>query len=338
MFTNSGDFDFIYKPKFRNFTGKFSKLKEHSDENGFVTSYEIICEKTFGHTIGNAMRRSLLSNLSGYAPIAVHLNSAKHIFDTVRGIKETMIEIVMRIKKIVIYTESKIDDIFVLSIHKANNRKIFSKDLEIPTNLNISVINKNLHLCTLDADTLLDLDIIFSKGYGYVESNQHEFSPNLSGNFFAIDSIFSPVLNCTYNVETHTGGKEVFDRIILDLHTNGSVSTDDIIGEAVINIHNNLNIFKTKCEVHTNEEDWDKENNLDLTIDEHIEDTVELSTRTRNRLINNHIETVADLANNTEASLRVMPGLGEVAVSEIIKFLLERGLFLGKKINRKTIK
>lgn len=324
------EFNFIYKPKDRAFTGKFSKLNEYSDEQGFFTSYELICEKTFGHTIGNSIRRSLLSNMSGYAPIAINLNNARHVFDTVPGIKETLMEIVMRIKKLVIYFEEDIDDICTIGIKGKKIHKVFGKDLEFFSDVKASVVNKNLHICTLDADVAIDLEIIVSKGYGYVASSEHEFSPKLTNNFFAIDSLFSPVLNCAYKVETQTGGREVFDRVIIDINTNGSVSPDEVIKESIENITRNLKICDTQQEWSEKSDSWEGLENADIIMNDHIEDLLELSPRTRNQLLKNGIETISDLLNNTEASLRVMPGLGDVAINEIVKFLLERGLYLGR--------
>ena len=234
--------NFSYKQQTQS-TEEFFIKKEQEifDSEGFKADYIITCAKTQGLTITNTIRRTALSEaMSGFAPVAFKLSGAKHQFDIVSGIKETMIEISLNLKKLVI-SAGCTDQILIFAIKKNKHGIITAGDLICTNYTTAEIINTDLKICTLDQKKSAELVILVCYGNGYVPWDKHEFLPRLDEGFIALDSIFSPVVNCAYEVETVTGGKKIHDRVKLELSTNGSIAPDDVMS----NILKEISIHKT---------------------------------------------------------------------------------------------
>lgn len=327
-------------PNIESIEPSITKIEETMEYTNMITKYKIICNVGDGHTIGNSIRRSCLSNLNGYAIIGFKLKGAQHLFDAVDGIKEVVQDIVFNLKKINIKLKHGLNHT-ILNLNKTNNTNgslvITAGDFE--SNESVLIVNKDQPIATLDLKYTIDLEVLISIGKGYVTAAQHKFNQEPK-DYIIIDSIFSPVVKCTYEVQCFTGGYVNHDEVLITLVTNGTHSGDEIINKATEMLANN---FRSICELQ------EKDNSASsLLVKEKVESqqqqnvymsypiaTSELSVRTKNRLMDNDIVTIGDLVGTAEAQLRVMSGLGEVCITEIKQFLSDRGLCFGMNtINR----
>lgn len=283
-------------------------------------------ERGYGTTLGNSLRRVLLSSLPGYAITSVKIDGILHEFSTIPGVKEDVTEIVLNLKNV------------ILKIHGDGPKTIYidaNGDDEITagsikTDSEVEILNPELHIATLNSDAHVRMELTCDKGRGYVsaERNKQMMQPVIG--VIAIDSIYTPVLKVNYTVEnTRVGQITDFDKLTLEVWTNGTISAMEAVslGAKILNEH--LNLFGDlsgeayDTEVMVVKSDSGKEKVLEMTIEE-----LDLSVRSFNCLKRAQINTVEDLINRTEEDMMKVRNLGRKSLDEVVAKLNSLGFDL----------
>ncbi|MCK5514124.1 MAG: DNA-directed RNA polymerase subunit alpha [Deltaproteobacteria bacterium] len=286
-------------------------------------------ERGFGITIGNSLRRILLSSIQGSAITSVRIKGILHEFSTIPGVREDVTDIILNLKEIRLKLFSEGPE--VIKIKGQKEGEIQAKDI-ITTN-NIEILNPDLHIATLSKDTELDMELVVRRGKGYVpaENNKEDGQPVGT---IPIDAIFSPIRKVNYNI-THARVGQItdYDRLILEVWTDGSVRPDDAIAYAARIFQDQLTGFINFEEEPISMgpepvEDKPKFNeNLYRSIEE-----LELSVRSSNCLKNANIKYIWELVQKTEAEMLKTKNFGRKSLNEIKEILNEMGLSLGMKL------
>lgn len=282
-------------------------------------------ERGFGITVGNALRRILLSSLPGVAVYAIRIDGVLHEFSTVPGVKEDVTEIILSLKEL----SATIDDEEpkVLRIQAIGPCEVKGLDIICPPEVNI--VSKDLHIATLDEGAKLNMEIYVNKGRGYIsaEENKKESMPI---GVLPVDSIYTPVEKVSYHVEnTRVGQRSDFDKLTLEVLTNGSINPQEGISLAakVLDEHLKLFIDLTEhvgnVEIMVEKEEDKKEKVLEMTIEE-----LDLSVRSYNCLKRAGINTVEELSNKSEDDMMKVRNLGKKSLEEVIHKLEELELRL----------
>ena len=219
---------------------------EETDNGSFARFVVEPLEKGYGITLGNAMRRTLLSSLPGSAAIAVRIAGVAHEFSTIRGVTEDVVDIILNLKTMAVKCENNSKD-FVTYLHlrKTGAGEITAKDFE--ANSDVEILTPDLHICTMDDGAVLEMDVMIGNGRGYVPSdvNKTKFD-NID--FIAIDSIFSPVKRVNFNVESTRVGQSVnYDKLTLEIETNGTTSAREIVALAGKIVMEHVGLFVELC-------------------------------------------------------------------------------------------
>lgn len=282
-------------------------------------------ERGFGITVGNALRRILLSSLPGVAVYAIRIDGVLHEFSTVPGVKEDVTEIILSLKEL----SATIDDEEpkVLRIQAIGPCEVKGSDIICPPEVNI--VSKDLHIATLDEGAKLNMEIYVNKGRGYIsaEENKKESMPI---GVLPVDSIYTPVEKVSYHVEnTRVGQRSDFDKLTLEVLTNGSINPQEGISLAakVLDEHLKLFIDLTEhvgnVEIMVEKEEDKKEKVLEMTIEE-----LDLSVRSYNCLKRAGINTVEELSNKSEDDMMKVRNLGKKSLEDVIHKLEELELRL----------
>lgn len=283
-------------------------------------------ERGYGTTLGNSLRRVLLSSLPGYAITSVKIDGILHEFSTIPGVKEDVTEIVLNLKNV------------ILKIHGDGPKTIYidaNGDDEITagsikTDSEVEILNPELHIATLNSDAHVSMELTCDKGRGYVsaERNKQMMQPIIG--VIAIDSIYTPVLKVNYTVEnTRVGQITDYDKLTLEVWTNGTINAMEAVslGAKILNEH--LNLFGDlsgeayDTEVMVVKSDSGKEKVLEMTIEE-----LDLSVRSFNCLKRAQINTVEDLINKTEEDMMKVRNLGRKSLDEVVSKLNSLGFDL----------
>lgn len=283
-------------------------------------------ERGYGTTLGNSLRRVLLSSLPGYAITSVKIDGILHEFSTIPGVKEDVTEIVLNLKNV------------ILKIHGDGPKTIYidaNGDDEITagsikTDSEVEILNPELHIATLNSDAHVNMELTCDKGRGYVsaERNKQLMQPVIG--VIAIDSIYTPVLKVNYTVEnTRVGQITDYDKLTLEVWTNGTINAMEAVslGAKILNEH--LNLFGDlsgeayDTEVMVVKSDSGKEKVLEMTIEE-----LDLSVRSFNCLKRAQINTVEDLINRTEEDMMKVRNLGRKSLDEVVAKLNSLGFDL----------
>jgi DNA-directed RNA polymerase subunit alpha len=307
------------------------KISCEENNNGSFARFTVEpLEKGYGITLGNAMRRTLLSNLPGCAPIAVRIAGVAHEFSTVRGVTEDVVDIILNLKSLALKSTNKDKDyVTYLHLRKNGAGEVTAKDFE--TNSEIEILNPDLHICTMDDGAVLDMDIMVGNGRGYVPNtiNKTKFE-NID--FIAMDSLFSPVKKVNFNVESTRVGQSVnFDKLVLEIETNGTTSAREIVALAGKIIIEHIEVFVELCAQMSNVEilvsrEEDKQIKLmELPIEE-----MDLSVRSYNCLKRAGVNTIEDLTKKSRADMLKVKNLGIKSIDEVIAKLESYGLSLRK--------
>ncbi|MCL2540000.1 MAG: DNA-directed RNA polymerase subunit alpha [Firmicutes bacterium] len=285
-------------------------------------------ERGFGTTLGNAMRRVLLGSLPGAAPVAVRIQGVQHEFSTIKGVVEDVADIVLNLKTLIVKTISTDPDFkSTIRLKKSGAGEVTAADIAV--NDQVEVVNPELHICTMSAGASLDMEIVIGRGRGYVLAKENKDATDSIG-FIAMDSIFTPVKAVNYTVESARVGQSInFDKLTLEVTTNGSISAKEVTSLAgkVINDHVKL-FIDLVAEMNANEilitRQEDKQQKvLEMTIGD-----LELSVRSTNCLKRANILTVEDLTKKTSKELAKVRNLGLKSLEEVIQKLEQLGLFL----------
>ncbi len=294
-------------------------------------------ERGYGVTLGNSLRRVLLSSIDGSAVTSVKIAGVQHEFSTIPGVLEDTTEIILNIKSIILNSRSKIPK--TIYIKKSAKGEVKAKDIEVDET--IEIINPQLHIATLTKDTKFNLEMEVARGRGYVPSELNK-RDNTALGVIPIDSIFTPVKKVSFYVEnTRVGQKTDYDKLILEMWTNGAITPKDAILYASNILQRHLDIFvnfgqlpeEIEEEVEMSKEESATYEKLRLPISE-----LELSVRSSNCLREANIKIIADLVKKTEEEMLGFKNFGKKSLIEIKELLAGMGLTLGMQIDPKKLK
>ncbi len=290
-------------------------------------------ERGFGLTLGNAIRRIMLSSIKGAAITAVRIEGVYHEFSTVPGVVEDVTNIILNLKGVVIKAEST--DFPIRLSYKSDGSSGEFKAGDIQTIQGVSILNPEHKIATLNDEAVLDIEFIVDAGKGYVPAERKlvdEYGPM----FIPIDSIFSPIRRCSYKVEkTRVEDNTDYDSLVLDVETDGSVSPDDALAHSAKILKDNLSIF-----INFEEEEEEEEvilveephNDLIATLNGSIEE-LELTVRSYNCLKAARIQTLGELVSKTESEMLKTRNFGRKSLTEIRHILSSMGLSFGMNIS-----
>ncbi len=303
---------------------------EETDGGNFARFVVEPLEKGYGITLGNCMRRTLLSALPGSAPIAFRIAGVSHEFSTIRGVTEDVVDIVLNLKSLAVKcTNQEKNFITYLRLRKNTPGEVTAKDFEF--NDECEILNPDLHICTMDEGAVLDLDLMIGNGRGYVSADDNkEKYDNID--FIAMDSIFSPVKRVNFNVEpTRVGNSIDYDKLVLEVTTNGTTSAREIVSLAGKIVNEHVNLFIELCaqmsemNILVSKEEDKQVKLMELPIEE-----MDLSVRSYNCLKRAGINVIADLLKKSKSDMFKVRNLGAKSVEEVINKLESYGLSLRK--------
>lgn len=303
------------------------ELIDSSEEKHYAKFVVEPLERGYGITLGNSLRRILLSSLPGAAVSSIKVQGILHEFSTIPGVVEDVAELILNIKTIA--AKMYIDEPQTLIVEAQGAGEITAGD--IVTGPDVEIINKDLHIATLDENANLYLEMKMVKGRGYVPADQNK-RDDMSIGEIAVDSIFTPVKRVNYHVsDTRLGQEGKYDKLTLEIWTDGTIKPDEAasLGAKVMNEHLNLFIEMTEhvssVEIMVEKEEEDKEKVLEMTIEE-----LDLSVRSYNCLKRAGINTVNELTNKSEDDMMKVRNLGKKSLEEVQHKLVDLGLGLKK--------
>ncbi len=284
-------------------------------------------EPGFGHTLGNSLRRTLLSAIPGSAVTQVRFDDALHEFTTLPGVKEDATDLILNLKDLVLRVD--VDEDVTLRIDVRGPATVTARDIQ-PVN-DVHVLNPDLHLATVDAKGRLALDIFVEKGRGYVSADHNRRSATIG--VLPVDSIFSPVRRVAFIIEpTRVEQSTNFDRLVLDIETDGSISPREALASAGETLRSLVGLVAEMSDSPQGLELGDVSSastgspDLDLPIEE-----LDLSERPRNCLKRAQVNTVGELVLKTMDELLAITNFGQKSLDEVLVKLDERGLSLRNK-------
>jgi DNA-directed RNA polymerase subunit alpha len=298
------------------------------DSNSDLTFGKFVIEpleRGYGITLGNSLRRVLLSSLPGVAVNSVRINTVLHEFSTIPGVVEDVTEIILNIKELSakMYCEGP----KTVYIDVERDGPVTAADIK--SDADIEILNPDLHIATLNGEGKLYMELVLDKGRGYVSAEKNKY-PGQQIGVLPVDSIYTPVKKVNYTVEnTRVGQNTEFDKLTLEVWTNGTIKPDEAIslGARVMSEHLNLFIDLSDQAKHTEimveKEETKKEKVLEMTIEE-----LDLSVRSYNCLKRAGINTVEDLTNKTEEDMMKVRNLGRKSLEEVLQKLQLLGLHL----------
>jgi DNA-directed RNA polymerase subunit alpha len=290
-------------------------------------------ERGFGVTIGNSLRRVLLSSLEGSAVTQIKIRGAQHEFTTIPGVLEDVTDIVLNVKSLVVKNHS--DSTRVITVEKSTTGVVTGADVQ--TDSDVEIINRNHVLATLTDNVPFMMEMVVENGRGYVPSTEHSAGDHEIG-IIPIDAVFSPVVRVRYEVEeTRVGQKTNYDRLTLEIWTNGAINPEMALVESAKILRKHLNPFVQYSElgpkIHSPSRggasgiDAILESKLNMSLAE-----LKLSVRAMNCLESENIHTVRDLVQRTEDQLLEVRNFGETTLNEVKEKLHELGMYLGMRI------
>ena len=285
-------------------------------------------EKGYGLTLGNSLRRVLLSSIRGSAVTAVQIDGVLHEFTSIKGVREDVTDIVLNIKSLALKAQTETPKKLVLDVMGPGEIKAN----KITVSSDIEILNPDLIICHLDENTKFHMELTVNSGKGYVsaELNKPEDPPL---GLIAIDALFSPVKKVSYSISTAREGKALdYDKLTMEIETNGSISAEDAVAYAARIFQDQLSMFinfNDPKEVITQEKATEPEFNRNLLrkVDE-----LELSVRSMNCLKNDNIIYIGDLVQKTEGEMLRTPNFGRKSLNEIKEVLSGMSLYLGMEI------
>ncbi len=297
-----------------------------SEDNSYGKFVVEPLERGYGTTLGNSLRRILLSSLPGVAVNSVKIDGILHEFSTIPGVAEDVTEIILNIKKLAIKLHS--DGPKTIYINHEGAGEICARDIKCDSD--VEIINGDLHIAKLNEDAKLFMEIVIDKGRGYVSADRNKQLLQPVIGVIPVDSIYTPVMKVNYTVDnTRVGQITDYDKLILEVWTDGTINPPDAVslGAKVLNEHLNLFIDLSEsaknAEIMIEKEESKKEKVLETTIEE-----LDLSVRSYNCLKRAGINTVQDLTNRSENDMMKVRNLGRKSLEEVIAKLDSLGLAL----------
>ncbi len=303
------------------------EIKEKKDTYGCFVVEPL--ERGYGTTLGNSLRRILLSSLPGSAVSNVKIDGVLHEFSTIPGVKEDVTEIILNLKNLAIKNNSDSYESTMAYINASGDCEVKASDIQV--NGDIEILNPDLHIATLSGgpESKLFVEITITNGRGYAEASKNK-RPDQPLRMIPVDSIYTPVRRVNFKVEdTRVGQITDYDKLTFEVWTNGTISPEDAVslGAKILNEHLNLFVDLSEnaknTEILVEKEPGVKEKVLEQSIEE-----LDLSVRSYNCLKRAGINTVEDLANKTEEDMMRVRNLGRKSLEEVLKKLEELGLSL----------
>ena len=295
-------------------------------------------ERGYGVTLGNSLRRVLLSSIEGSAVTSVKISGVAHEFSTIPGVLEDVPELILNIKSLVFNSHSKIPK--TITIKAGSKGEVRAKDIK--TDETVEIINTDLYICTLTKDTKLNIEMEVSRGRGYLVAEAEKKEDKTVG-AIAVDAVFTPIKKVNFFVEnTRVGQRTDYDKLILEIFTNGSIAPKDALLYASNILQRHLDIFvnfgQLPEDIAEEEPEMTKEEaalyeKLKLPISE-----LELSVRSSNCLREAGIKVIADLVRKTEDEMLGFKNFGKKSLTEIKELLMGMGLTLGMQVDPKKLK
>ena len=285
-------------------------------------------ERGYGMTLGNSLRRILLSSLPGYAATSIKIAGVQHEFSTVPGVSEDVTEIVLNVKQLILKLHTQ--EIKTVYIDAVGPCEVTAADIKADGE--VEILNPELHICTLGEGATFNMEITLSQGRGYVPADRNKTAQTVIG-VIPIDSIYSPVNKVNYSVEpTRVGDKTDFDKLTLEVWTNSTICAKDAVSLGAKILSDHLTVFTNLSDAVTAgstvvEKSSDRpDTKLSMTIDE-----LDLSVRSFNCLKRANINTVADLISKTGEDMMKVRNMGKKSLDEVQKKLEMMGLSLASE-------
>ena len=308
---------------------KPNKLNIKSNEDKSVTT--VIAEpleKGYALTIGNSLRRILLSSIQGSAITAIQIDGVLHEFSSIKGVREDVTDIVLNVKALSLKVMSEGPKKLILDAKGPGEIK--AKDIQ--PNPEVTILNPDLVICHLDENTKFHMELIASRGKGYRPAEKNKLDDAPLG-LIAIDSLFNPVKKASYTIENTREGKSLdYDKLIMNVETDGSIAAEDAVAFAARIFQEQLGMFVNfedpkEIEVKPKSTEPEFNKNLLKKVDE-----LELSVRSMNCLKNDNIIYIGDLVQKTEPEMLRTPNFGRKSLNEIKEVLNSMSLYLGMEI------
>ena len=305
------------------------ELERDTITDRFGRFYAQPFERGFGTTVGNALRRVLLSSIEGAAITAVKIEGVDHEFSPIPGVVEDATDIILNLKQIPFKIMS--DGVKIARIRLDHAGEVLSGQIE--TDADVEVLDRNVHVATVSEGGKLTIELRLKTGRGYVSADKN-FDEDLALGYIPIDSVHSPVRKVNFSVEAARLGQMTdYDKLTLEVWTNGAVSPQDSIGYAAKLLKDHMNIFinfEEEMEVagSGDEKPEIRNENLNRSVEE-----LELSVRSYNCLKNANIQTIGELVQKSEAEMLKTKNFGRKSLNEIKEILSELGLSLGMKLH-----
>jgi len=289
----------------------FVETKKSTDNHGVLELYPL--ERGFGQTMGNVLRRTMLASLEGAAVNYVKIKGVSHPFSTIKGLKEDVLALILNLKQLRFQFSANQEQKLSLKI-KGPKQVTAALIDDSPL---CKVLNKDLYLCELAKDGVLEIELLVNQGVGYVASDEKE---EREFGMMPLDSVYTPVTNVQLQVQpSRVGSKTNYDKLVLTIDTDGSISPKMALDKAARILVEQFSLLveggvtKPKTELPRPEQDMnDKEDRQDMMVDE-----LDLPTRVINALIKHGIETVSDLKNLSDEELSQVRGLGKKSIEEL---------------------
>ncbi len=283
-------------------------------------------ERGYGVTLGNSLRRILLSSLPGYAITSVKIDGVLHEFSTIPGVKEDVTEIILNLKNVILKIHGEGPK--TVYIDASGEGEVLAGDIKCDSE--VEIINPEYHICTLDKDAHINMELTVNKGRGYVSAEQNKKLMQPVIGVIAIDSIYTPILKANYTIDDIRVGQEIgFDKLTLEVWTNGTITATEAVSLGAKFLNEHLALFGDlsgeayDTEIMVDKGEDTKEKILEMTIEE-----LDLSVRSFNCLKRAGINNVEDLTNKTEDDMMKVRNLGKKSLDEVINKLHSFGLDL----------
>jgi DNA-directed RNA polymerase subunit alpha len=292
-------------------------------------------EKGYGVTLGNSLRRILLSSIEGSAVTSIKIEGIRHEYSTIPGVMESVSEIILNIKKLVLRSHSKVSKPVFIKAEKKGEITAAN----VICDETIEVLNPNLHIATLSRDTKFTVEMDVSRGRGYVPAEQNKKDVV---DAIAIDSIFTPIVRVGYDVEnTRVGQRTDYDKLIMEIQTNGGISPKEAMLYAANILQRHLDVFVSYGQLPEEDEEEEEVSVEEKVLYEKLRlpiSELELSVRSANCLKDGNIKTIAELVRKPESELLTYRNFGKKSLTEINEILKVMGLSLGMKIDPKKLR
>lgn len=291
----------------------------------------------YGVTLGNALRRVLLSSLPGACVTGIKIAGISHEYSTIKGVKESVLDITLNLKMLDIEKSNKESSTITLDVNKSG--EIFAKDIKCPTE--VKILNPDQYICTVEKGTKLKIDMRVEKGVGYIPATVRQ-KDETDTNMILLDALYSPVKKVRYDVEaTRVGQMTNLDKLVLEIQTNGTISPEDALKfasnvlQSYFNLFNMENVMVEKEYMSDVKSIIEKEKEQEMSKPSQESYTpIEIlgfSPRTLNALINGGIGSIEQLSKCTEGKLSNLRGFGKKALTEVANALEKRGLSLSQE-------